>query len=312
MSAPPTIHAAAPLLVISTSRILDGLACDMASVATKSVPDRQRADAPTIQSQAGVGVVVPTAFSVPTCAPLGKCLTPYPRTSAKPSPKTKSIPYATARQRRVAVRSLATSLPTLLQEVPHTGPATRHSRQVMNADPQPDAFRQFGAVRYGYIGGMWKRMRSALRWLGSGAVETVPRWWLRCPICDRELVGPWNAGVRASSPPKFPAASPTRDELIAKCPVHGHAPYNDATKKPSVRRIADESQPSTGPASSQLTDQPHELLYEKPTKPHRLPEYLQFRALTPGGSSSITFVRRVVGRRWSIRHGPAVGGGDHP
>lgn len=100
----------------------------------------------------------------------------------------------------------------------------------------------FGAFGSGYTGKMWKRVRSTFRWLGSGAVETVPRWWLRCPTCDAELVGPWNAGVGSSSPPRFPAAPPTSAELVAKCPMHGHAPYNDASKKPSVRRIADGDQ----------------------------------------------------------------------
>ncbi|MCU1426731.1 MAG: hypothetical protein JWL83_731, partial [Actinomycetia bacterium] len=63
-------------------------------------------------------------------------------------------------------------------------------------------------------------------------VEHVPRWWLRCPICDRELVGPWHAGTHVARNPGLEWLDPTREELISKCPVHGRLPYNDASKKP--------------------------------------------------------------------------------
>jgi hypothetical protein len=32
--------------------------------------------------------------------------------------------------------------------------------------------------------------------------------------------------------------APTRSELLAKCPVHGHLPYNDPSKAPPWRRVA--------------------------------------------------------------------------
>ncbi len=67
-------------------------------------------------------------------------------------------------------------------------------------------------------------------------IERVPRWWLHCPICDAELVGPYPAGVIVAKSPGPSRLDPTRDELVAKCPVHGHLPFNDSTKKPSVRR----------------------------------------------------------------------------
>jgi hypothetical protein len=104
---------------------------------------------------------------------------------------------------------------------------------------------------------MMSRLRSLWRRLSGGAVETVPRWWLHCPICDRELVGPWNAGVQASMPTRVPVFTPpTRQELIAKCPAHGALPYNDATRNPSVRREAsDESRaPSDTSDQNQATD----------------------------------------------------------
>jgi hypothetical protein len=82
------------------------------------------------------------------------------------------------------------------------------------------------------------RLRNSVRWLFSPPAQRVPRGWLHCPICDRELVGPYPAGTI------FPVGTaepnildPNRDELVAKCPVHGHLPYNDATKRPPVRRI---------------------------------------------------------------------------
>jgi hypothetical protein len=73
-------------------------------------------------------------------------------------------------------------------------------------------------------------------------VEYVPRWWLHCPICDRELVGPFHAGVNnLHSGVGAGLGDPNRQELIAKCPVHGQMPYNDPTKKPPwPRRAYDE------------------------------------------------------------------------
>ncbi|HEV2127850.1 MAG TPA: hypothetical protein VGR22_04440 [Thermomicrobiales bacterium] len=32
--------------------------------------------------------------------------------------------------------------------------------------------------------------------------------------------------------------SPSPEELIAKCPVHGHRPYNDPDKRPPFRQRA--------------------------------------------------------------------------
>lgn len=36
-----------------------------------------------------------------------------------------------------------------------------------------------------------------------------------------------------------PRVPPNREELMAKCPEHGHLPYNDLTRKPKGRRIAE-------------------------------------------------------------------------
>jgi hypothetical protein len=81
-----------------------------------------------------------------------------------------------------------------------------------------------------------QRAKRALRWLMSPPVERVPRWWLHCPICDAELVGPYPAGTIIPVGTSGPSIiDPNRAELIAKCPVHGHLPYNDASK-PSPRR----------------------------------------------------------------------------
>jgi hypothetical protein len=70
--------------------------------------------------------------------------------------------------------------------------------------------------------------------------ERVPRWWLHCPICDAELVGPWHGGMRASGAPTvwLMDLPPTREELIAKCPTHGHRPYNDPDRRPSWPRTS--------------------------------------------------------------------------
>ena len=86
-----------------------------------------------------------------------------------------------------------------------------------------------------------ERLRSLWRWAWSSTPVEVPRWWLHCPICDAELVGPWAAGAAwVPGPMRLTAQEvpPRREELVAKCPVHGHRPYNDPSQKPRYRRIA--------------------------------------------------------------------------
>lgn len=54
----------------------------------------------------------------------------------------------------------------------------------------------------------------------------VPRTWLHCPICDLDLVGPYPPGAIVAGPAGPGSLAPAREELVAKCPVHGHAPFN--------------------------------------------------------------------------------------
>jgi hypothetical protein len=68
-------------------------------------------------------------------------------------------------------------------------------------------------------------------------VERVSRRWVHCPICDSELVGPYPAGQLGYGPQSL-TFEPLHEELVAKCPVHGHRPYNDPTQHPRIRRIA--------------------------------------------------------------------------
>ena len=82
-----------------------------------------------------------------------------------------------------------------------------------------------------------RRLMSVSRRLVEPPVERVPRWWLHCPNCDVELVGPYPAGAWVARSPGPARLDPTQAELIAKCPVHGRLPYNDASKKPTVRRL---------------------------------------------------------------------------
>ena len=57
-------------------------------------------------------------------------------------------------------------------------------------------------------------------------------------LSDSEVVGPYPAGTMVARSPGPSRLNPIREELVAKCPVHGRLPFNDPTKKPSVRRIA--------------------------------------------------------------------------
>ncbi len=83
---------------------------------------------------------------------------------------------------------------------------------------------------------VFRQLVSAIRRLVQPPVEQVLQSWLHCPICDAELVGPYPAGAWVARSPGPTRLDPTRAELIAKCPVHGHAPYNDASKQPPIRR----------------------------------------------------------------------------
>jgi hypothetical protein len=85
-----------------------------------------------------------------------------------------------------------------------------------------------------------------VRWLVSPPSQrrklVVPRSWVRCPICDRPLVGPYNPGGHGLTLLRGGAVSlpPSRAELIAKCPVHGHRPYNDPDRVPHEEWISDD------------------------------------------------------------------------
>jgi hypothetical protein len=98
-----------------------------------------------------------------------------------------------------------------------------------------DAYR---SPRYSERVSVVSQVGNAIRWIFSPAAERVPRSWLHCPICDRELVGPYPAGTVFPIGTAGPnVLDPNREELIARCPVHGHMPYNDAIKRPRVRRL---------------------------------------------------------------------------
>jgi len=71
-----------------------------------------------------------------------------------------------------------------------------------------------------------KALMTTWKWLTSGREEAGPRAWRHCPICDRELAGPYPSGLNVAGPAGPTVLEPAQDELIAKCPVHGHAPYN--------------------------------------------------------------------------------------
>jgi hypothetical protein len=83
---------------------------------------------------------------------------------------------------------------------------------------------------------MWKLVRLLTR----RRAEVVPRAWLHCPICDAELQGPWHAGTLRYGPMSLGRRSiaPSNAELVAKCPTHGHLPFNDPDKKPPWQRVA--------------------------------------------------------------------------
>jgi hypothetical protein len=71
---------------------------------------------------------------------------------------------------------------------------------------------------------MAQPLRKIVRWLGGTDrdIDVEPT----CPLCGSQLAGPYRAGgwARLSGAPFY--IEPSREELIAKCPTHGHAPYN--------------------------------------------------------------------------------------
>lgn len=98
------------------------------------------------------------------------------------------------------------------------------------------AFAEHWISRVSFVA-LVSQAKRLLGWLVSPPVERVPRWWLHCPICDEQLVGPYPAGtIVPVGQGGLSFLDPTREELIAKCPAHGHLPYNDPTKKPTTRR----------------------------------------------------------------------------
>ena len=90
----------------------------------------------------------------------------------------------------------------------------------------------------------WRKWLRALAHNYPIPVERVPRRWVHCPICDERLVGPWPAGFVGGGAGGRDVIEPAREELIAKCPVHGKRPYNDPDRPPSYRQLAfDEPDP---------------------------------------------------------------------
>lgn len=89
-----------------------------------------------------------------------------------------------------------------------------------------------------YAGGVsafaraWDRLKPIL----GPRAQRVPRRWLHCPICDAELVGPFNVGLIDRYATGL-VREPTREELVAKCPVHGRRPFNDPDREPPFRQI---------------------------------------------------------------------------
>jgi hypothetical protein len=74
--------------------------------------------------------------------------------------------------------------------------------------------RQDGPVAKGWWSRLWKPM------------EREPN--AKCPLCDAPVVAEPEFMASASGPMM---AHRTREELIAACATHGHAPFNDATKQ---------------------------------------------------------------------------------
>jgi len=70
----------------------------------------------------------------------------------------------------------------------------------------------------------WRETKAGrvLDWLVGWSPQPSQERWTHCPICGSTLVGPYRAGGHAKGLP----LEPPRAELIAKCPVRGHAPYN--------------------------------------------------------------------------------------
>ena len=94
------------------------------------------------------------------------------------------------------------------------------------------------------MAGWWRRLRAALSYDALIPVERVPRRWVHCPICDARLVGPYPAGFIGRGYGGREVIEPAREELIAKCPVHGERPYNDPDRLPPYRQLAyDEPDP---------------------------------------------------------------------
>jgi hypothetical protein len=89
------------------------------------------------------------------------------------------------------------------------------------------------------VGNIARRLRQSLRWLTGPRTQHVPRSWLHCPICDSELVGPYPSGSVIARSPGPSVIEPGREELIAKCPVHDHRPYNDPDRHPPFRQVSE-------------------------------------------------------------------------
>ena len=64
------------------------------------------------------------------------------------------------------------------------------------------------------------------RLLGNQGKPDWPTAWQRCPLCGRELAGGGRAGARIAGPVGPMWLEPPREELVARCPVHGRPPFN--------------------------------------------------------------------------------------
>jgi hypothetical protein len=72
------------------------------------------------------------------------------------------------------------------------------------------------------------RFRRLLRWMWS--TDQTKQEADRCPLCNARLIGRPTYGT-TSGPVGGIYLEPSRQELIAACPVHGQAPFNTPTAR---------------------------------------------------------------------------------
>src|SRR4051794_27362656 len=106
---------------------------------------------------------------------------------------------------------------------PYSSTARVHQPQVLTCKAAPIG-SSGRVIAFGTLGAMAHSLRRFFGWLGSSRLDS--RAPSTCPICGAELVGPYPAGGTVRESGGLTYLAPTREELIAKCPTHGHAPYN--------------------------------------------------------------------------------------